>query len=48
VATARVDAPVDLSITRAKVSRASANIAEEWGVTKQWQDLLSAIGQVDT
>ena len=48
VATARVDAPIDLEITLASATQTAADIAEDWGVSRQWRDLVSAIGQAAT
>jgi len=48
VATARVDAPISIRITRASATSEAADIAEAWGVSKQWRDVLSAIDQVET
>jgi len=48
VATVRVDAPIEIRVTRASATKEASDIAEEWGVSKQWRDLLSAIAQVET
>jgi 5'-3' exonuclease len=48
VATARIDAPVRWTNSRGQDTAEARSIAEEWGVSKQWSDLLKAVAQADT
>jgi 5'-3' exonuclease len=46
VATARTDVPLP-STSPGRPTPEAAAIAAEWGVTKQWRDLMSALGHAD-
>lgn len=48
VATARSDAPVTWSQSRCEDTAEARSIADEWGVSRQWLDLLKAVDQADT
>jgi len=47
VATVRTDVPVYPTISRPSSSARASRIAREWGVTKQWDDLVNACDQAE-
>lgn len=47
VATARTDVPIDATVSRPMSSAQASRIARDWGVTKQWDDLVKACDQVE-